>query len=287
MSIKKPLFVFFGTPQLSVCVLEQLEAHGLLPALVVTAPDRESGRGLQLTPSPVKQWALARGIDTLTPTTLRDEALLAELANTQWDLFVVAMYNKIIPKSILDLPTHGCLNVHPSLLPQFRGPSPILSAILADARTTGVSIMKLDEKMDEGPVLAQARIELEETDWPPKGSEFELLLATEGGNLLAETIPLWLAGKLPEEVQNHTEATYTKKFTTEDALIDPLDDPRAQLLKIKAFDKSPRAHFFTASGKRVIVVDAEMVEGKLVLTRVIPEGKKEMSYEDFLRGQSA
>jgi methionyl-tRNA formyltransferase len=287
MSNKNPLFAFFGTPHFSVVVLDSLEAHGLLPALVVTAPDKPQGRGLEVTPSPAKAWALERGIDVLTPTTLKDEQFIAELANSDWELFVVAAYSKLIPKTILEMPKRGCLNVHPSLLPKFRGPSPALSAILADERITGVSVMQMSEKMDEGPVVAQARIALEEEAWPPKGSEFEELLAQEGGNLLAETIPFYLKGQITPEPQNHSEATFSKKFSSTDAEIDLHGDAQAQLLKIRAFDKNPRAYYFAEKGEkkiRVIITDAEIVDGSLKLLTVIPEGKKEMPYEDFLRG---
>ena len=290
---KTPLFAFFGTPHFAVVVLERLEAHGMLPALVVTAPDKPQGRGLVLTPSPAKRWALERGIDVLTPATLRDESIVAELANTQWDVFVVAAYAKLIPKTILDIPRRGCLNVHPSLLPKFRGPSPAVSAILADERTTGVSIMQINEAMDEGPVVAQAKVEIEEADppaggWPPRGSVFEELLATEGGNLLAETLPFWVAGEITPEPQDNTQATYTKKFVDTDARLD-MDEKslpvgrqaREAFLKIKAFDTGPRAHFFQ-NNKRIIITDAQLRDGKLEILRVIPEGKKEMDYESFL-----
>ncbi len=284
MSAKKPLFVFFGTPDLSVCVLEALAAHGQLPALVVTAPPQPKGRGLVLTPTPVAAWAAERGIDTLTPKKL-DQDFVDMLANSDWDVFVVAMYAKLLPKQVLDLPRRGTLNVHPSLLPKFRGPSPVLSAILADERTTGVTIMQLTEKMDAGPIVAQARIEVDEDTgqggWPPKGSEFEIFLATEGGNLLAETLGPWVAGDIPAEPQDESAATYTKKFAPEDALIDPAGDPRTQLLKIRAFDKSPRAHFFQ-NGKRFIVTDATVEAGVLKILRVIPEGKKETDYQNVI-----
>ena len=282
--MNKPLFAFFGTPHFSTVVLSALEAHGLLPALVITAPDKPRGRGLEVSPSPVKEWALERGIDVLTPVTLKDETLVSELANTDWDIFVVAAYNKLIPKSVLDIPRRGCLNVHPSLLPKFRGPSPALSAILADERTTGVTVMQMSEKMDEGPIVAQAKVELEEDAWPPKGSMFEDLLAQEGGNLLAEILPDWIAGEITPEEQDASQATYSKKFTSEDALVDLSSDARQNLLKIRAFDKNPRAYFITPEGKRVIITEAEIREGKLEILKVIPEGKKEMEHKDFLRG---
>ena len=282
----QPLFVFFGTPVFSVRALDALEAQGLLPALVVTAPDKMRGRGLASSPSPVKEWALARGIEVMQPVTLKDPQFVAELSNTEWDMFVVAAYAKLIPQTVLDIPRRGCLNVHPSLLPKFRGPSPVLSAILADERTTGVSIMQMTERMDAGPVVAQARIELEEAEWPPKGSEFTELLFTEGGNLLAEILPEWLNGELEGMPQDEAAATFSRKFIDEDACVDVAGDARAALLKIRAFDQNPRAHFFaqTKSGERirVIITDAQLRDGTLEILRVIPEGRREMAYADFL-----
>lgn len=285
----KPLFAFFGTPKFAVDVLQALEKHGLLPAVVITAPDKPRGRGLELSPSPAKQWAVERGIDVLTPTTLKDEALIAELKNSDWDVFVVAAYNKLISRTVLDIPRRGVLNVHPSLLPRFRGPSPALSAILADERVTGVSIMLMNEKMDEGDIVAQARVELEEEapgstegGWPPKGSLFEELLATEGGNLLAETLPAWIKGEITPEPQDPGLATFSRKFTDADALINP-EGGRGDLLKIRAFDKGPRAYFKDSDGKRVIVTEAKLIDGKLEIVKVIPEGKKEMPYADYAR----
>jgi len=291
----QPLFAFFGTPKFAVDVLNALEANDLLPALVITAPDKKSGRGMELKPSPAKAWALERGIDVATPETLKNEAFQAELANTEWDVFVVAAYAKLIPKKILDIPKHGSLNVHPSLLPKFRGPSPALSAILADERATGVTIMQMTEKMDAGAVVAQAKVELDEESWPPKGSEFEELLATEGGNLLAETLPLYLKGEITPELQDESRVTVSRKFTDQDALIDL---PRSNLgidakyareafLKIRAFDKGPRAYMLVngpdRQAKRVIITEAAWREGNLEILKVIPEGKKEMLYKDFLR----
>ncbi len=264
-------------------VLDALEAKGLVPALVVTAPDKKQGRGMELTPCPAKQWAEERGIDVLTPATLKDEQLVAELSNTEWDVFVVAAYAKLIPKNILDIPRTGALNVHPSLLPKLRGPSPALTAILNDERVTGVSIMQMAEKMDAGPVVAQAKVELEEDAWPMPGSQFEELLATEGGTLLAETLPLWIAGEVTPEPQDEAAATFTNKFKDTDALVDLNGNVRENFLKIRAFDKNPRAHFFTSEGKRVIITDAQFKDGQLNILKVIPEGKKEQKYSEFLK----
>lgn len=283
MKNEKPLFAFFGTPKFSVDVLSALEKKGFLPALVITAPDKKRGRGQTLSPSPAKAWALERGIDVIEPATLKDEALVAELANSDWDVFVVAAYGKLIPQTILNIPHHGSLNIHPSLLPKFRGPSPAMSAILEDERSTGVSIMQMTEKMDAGPVVAQAKVELEEAAWPPKGSLFEELLATEGGNLLAEILPDWIAGTITPEKQDESKATFTKKFSDEDARIDLAGGAHNNLLKIRAFDTNPRAYFIE-DGKRVIITEAEIKDGVLEIQKVIPEGKKEMDFKIYRAG---
>lgn len=287
MSSNDYRFVFFGTPRFAVRVLDALEANGLLPALIVTAPDRPSGRGQELKPSAVKLWALEREIDVITPETLKDADLVAELGNTEWDFFVTAAYGKLIPKIILDIPRKGSLNVHPSLLPKFRGPSPVLSAILADARETGISIMLMDEGMDTGPVLSQARIEIEQEDWPMHGSIMEDLLSQEGGNFLSEVIPEWMNGTLTPEIQDDAKATYCKKFSPEDARINLADDAYQNLLKIRAFDKNPRAHMIDSEGKRLIITEASLQNGTLVLEKVIPEGKKEMPYADYLQSKKS
>ncbi len=247
-AMEHPLFAFLGTSIDSEFALKALEARGLEPALAV-----------------------------------RGKELPDELYNTEWDFILVCSYGKILPKKLLDLPRRGCINIHPSLLPKFRGPSPYVSAMLADERVTGVSVMLLEEKMDAGPILAQARIDIDEADWPPKGLVLSQMLFTEGVNLLADILPDWLAGRLEPAAQDESEATYTRKFTDADALLD-LSRPREAFLKIQAFDKSPRAHFMTEKGKRVVVTEAAWKDGALKILKVLPEGKKEMPYEDYLRG---
>lgn len=246
--MRDPVFAFFGTSVDSTFALKALEARGLVPAVV---------------------------IDT--------KQLPEELYNTDWDLFVVASYGKLLKKEVLDLPRHGCINIHPSLLPKYRGPSPYVSAILADERQTGISLMLMEEAMDAGPILAQARIEIDEADWPPKGLMLSEMLFTEGANLLADILPQWLDGSLAPEPQDESQATYTKKFADADALLD-LGKPREAFLKIQAFDKSPRAHFINEKGKRIVVTEAAWKDNALEIVRVLPEGKKEMLYTDYQRG---
>ncbi len=286
MSENKIQFVFFGTPDFAVGVLEELEKKNLLPSLVITAPDKPQGRGLTLTPPPVKVWAEARKISILQPEKLNEE-FLNELKKQNWDLFVVAAYGKIIPKNVLDFSEHGTLNVHPSLLPRLRGASPVQSAILSEEKT-GVTIMQIDEEMDHGPIVAQReRVIKDFTSNPPRGSELESDLAHFGGELLAEVIPEWISGKITPAPQDHTHATFCKKITKEDGLIDLASDPLENLRKIRAFDVWPGAYFFYTSAEkriRVRITDAEIREGEFRLLRVVPEGKKEMSFEDFSRG---
>lgn len=277
--------VFFGTDDFSTIVLDELIDAGFEPALIVAAPDAPKGRKLVRTPPPSKTWADEHGIDVVQPQSPTDPSFLAEIKSTDWDLFLVASYGYILPQAILDIPRHGVLNVHPSLLPKFRGASPVQSAILADEEQTGVTVMLVGKKMDSGPIVAQASIAPD--PWPPKAGMLKMLLAHEGGKLLAEVIPAWIEGSITPESQDDTLATYTKKVAKEDGHLDLAGDPYKNFLTIQALSENPGTYFFTKiSGKdiRVKVTDAEYKDGRLSITRVVPEGKKEMSYEDFLRG---
>ncbi len=281
---------FCGTSRFSILILEEMKRGGVLPSLIITAPPKPKSRGLNLTPSEVKVWADAHNIPTLEPIKL-DEDFFYQLSTINEQLFIIASYGKIIPRRILDMPKYGTLNVHPSLLPHLRGASPIQSAILEDApvgghHETGVTIMQIDEEVDHGPIVAQEKILV--PNWPPKGSVLEEMLGILGGKLLVKTIPLWIAGSITATEQDHNSATYTKKITKESGLIDLNDDPFRMYRKIRAFDVWPRAYFITKRNNRdirVVVTDAKIEDNKLIPLRVIPEGKKEMAYEDFLRGQ--
>jgi len=288
-------FAFFGTSRFSVIILEELVQASFLPNLIITAPARPKGRKLVLTPSEVKVWADTHTIPTLEPEKL-DEEFISQLSTKNCQLFIIASYGKIVPRTILDMPTHGTLNVHPSLLPELRGASPLQSGILADVEPgttheTGVSIMLIDEEVDHGPLVAQEKISI--PNWPPKESELEEILGVLGGKLLAQTIPLWVSGAITPKEQDHDHATYTKKMTKGSGQIYLDDDPVRMYRKIRAFDVWPRAYFTTTrNGQeiRVVVTEAHLNrdEGgiqKLILDRVIPEGKNEMAYGDFLRGQ--
>ena len=252
MKKKQINFVFFGTTPLAEGVLAELAKAELVPTRVIDSA--------KIAPE-----------------------LIEELSREEWDVFVVASFGAILPEKLLDIPKHGVVNVHPSLLPRLRGPSPMRSAILNDEKETGVSIMLLDEEMDHGPLLAQKKVPI--SPWPPHGKELDSLLAHEGGKLLAQILPLWVEGKLKQQKQNHDLATYTEKFTKEDGLLDLSGDAYKNLLKLRAFEGWPGTYaFFERAGKkiRVQILDAHLEGSKLVIDTVKPEGKKEMRYEDFL-----
>jgi methionyl-tRNA formyltransferase len=276
-------FAFFGTPALAVTVLDALDIAGFLPALVVTRPDAEQGRGNVLTPPKVKTWVSTQNIPILQPAKITPE-FVAELAREEWDLFIVAAYGKILPQALLDIPARGTLNLHPSLLPKLRGPSPIRSAILNDDRETGVSIMLLDAEMDHGPIVAQEKIKVAE--WPPKASDLENALARAGGNLLAKTLLPWMREEISAQEQDHERATYCKTTSKEDGLLDLAADPYQNLLKIRGLQGWPGTYTFFMRGEqkiRVQILDARVEGSKLVIYAVRPEGKRDMKYADFLR----
>ncbi len=293
--IRHTTFAFFGTDEFSVIVLDELKKAGFLPALIVTATDKKMGRGMRLTPPPAKLWAEKNNIPFLQPEKLNDE-LHYKLKTNDYGLFVVASYGKILPKSILDMPTYGVLNVHPSLLPLYRGPSPIESQILDDAKEVGVTIMKMDEEMDHGPVLARQELEFPISNFQfpnkfkiqnskfkiPNYTELHDILAHLGGALLAETIPRWLAGDITPREQDNAKATYTKKITKADGLISLGDASETLWRKFRAFSSWPSVYFFK-DNKRVKITDAAFENGKFVIKKVIPEGKKEMPYDSYER----
>ncbi len=276
-------FVFFGSDSIAIPVLEELEKQGFLPKLIVCSEDKEKGRGLKLTPPPSKLWAQERNIPVLQPKKL-DDNFLSQLTAYSLQLAVVASYGKIIPESILNIFSKGILNVHPSLLPKLRGPSPIESTILY-GEPAGVTIIKLDKEMDHGPIIAQKNIELGEK--PPQYKKAEIILGSEGGKLLGEILNDYIEGKLELREQEHSGATFTKKITKDDGLIHLTDNAENNLKKIRAFEEWPTAYFFydTKKGKlRIKIKTAHIENGELILDRVIPEGKKEMDWAHFRLG---
>ncbi len=283
-----PSFAFFGSSRLSVIVLNQLFDLGLIPQFVVTTPDKPVGRKQIITPNVVKQWAVAKKIPVYDPVKL-DLNFTKQLRERFDDqnmpqVFLVASFGKIIPTEIIDIPKNKTLNIHPSLLPQYRGPSPLPTAILEDTKKTGVSIMVVDEEMDHGPVIAQKEITVDE--WPIY-EDFEEYMAKEGAKLFAEILSDWIEGKIEPKEQDHSKASYTKKIAKEDAEIDLSADAYTNFRKIQAYHEWPQAFFFIErKGKkiRIKIIDACYKDGILTIQKVIPEGGKEMSYADYKRG---
>ncbi|MFC1921519.1 methionyl-tRNA formyltransferase, partial [Chloroflexota bacterium] len=209
--------VFMGTPEFSILPLERLVSGPFEVAAVYTQPDRTAGRGQTLVSSPVKKAAEDLGLRVVQPVSFRREETMEELKAIQPDLAVVAAYGKILPQVVLDIPVHGCINIHPSLLPRHRGVSPVPASILAGDEFTGVSIMLLDAGTDTGPVLAQAQIPV--LDYDTTGSLTGKLSLT-GAELLMEVIARYIKGEITPKPQNDAEATYCRMITKEEGEID-------------------------------------------------------------------
>jgi len=269
--------IFIGTSQFAAIILDKLCQANLKPVLVITAPDKPVGRKQIITPPPVKLTAEKYGIPISQPKVISN----FQFPISKPDLIVVAAYGQIIPKEILKIPRYGCLNVHPSLLPKYRGPSPIQAAILNGDKETGVTIIKMTEKVDAGPIISNIKYQISNIK-----INYEILhnkLAELGADLLIKTIPLWIKGKIKEKLQDESKASYTKILTKEDGLInwrDPIEKIERQ---IRAFNPWPGAYTIYR-GKMLKILEADIVNNQLILKKVQLEGKKPMRFEDFLRG---
>lgn len=287
--------VFFGTEQFSVPALEALLEAGYDIAAIITKPDARKGRGNKLFVHPIKQLGLDHNIPVWQPEKLRDiEQQLASLGTTA---AVLVSYGKIIPSSVIDIfEPIGIINIHPSRLPQYRGPSPIEAAILAGDSTTAISIMKLDQGMDTGPVFAQQEVVLHGTETKP---ELYNRLSHEGANLLVHILPDILSGKLkPVDQIKSSDVSITTLITKQDGLLDPSSEDAITLeRKIRAYLGYPKTKL-TLYDNDVVVTSAKstdsLMDGQLVVpcagqtylqieTLIAPSGRT-MSGSDFLRG---
>ncbi len=284
-------YAFFGTPDFAAIILKRLIASGDPPSVVVCNPDRPVGRKKIITSPPTKTIAQKSDILALQPEQL-DRAFGARIASFNCDFFIVAAYAKIIPAEILQIPPLGTIGVHPSLLPKYRGASPIQSVILAGERETGVTLYLLDEKMDHGPILASAKLKRE--SGRPAYEELQKELAELGGNLLVATLPMFFKDLIKGRPQNEAEATYTKKFTTEDGFVSEADlknarsgnDPKqAAVVDRKILALNPEPGVWTlrqvpldktrdTQGKqiRVKLLEAVVRDERLVLKKIQEEG---------------
>lgn len=294
-----------GTPAFSAPILRMLHEEGYDVAAVVTQPDRPVGRKKVLTPPPVKEEALALGIPVIQPEKLRGSQELQEIVALQPDLIVTAAFGQILPKELLDAPELGCINVHASLLPQYRGGAPIHQAIIDGQEKTGITIMYMAEKLDAGDIISQREIAIEETDHT--GGMFEKL-SDVGRELLKETLPSIIARTNERIVQNEDDVTYARNISREQELLDWNKEARTLYNQVRGLHPWPVAYttFEGANFKvwwaklgetKTTAIPGEVIniakdhfevatgDGKtLALYDVQPAGKKRMTAEEFLRG---
>jgi len=298
--------IFMGTPQFAVTILESLLSSPYQVLAVYTQPDKPVGRGQQVAFPPVKRLALEHGIPVIQPQTLKSTGVVEKLASFQPELIIVAAFGYILPPEVLALPRFACLNVHPSLLPRHRGPSPVANTILCGDELTGVTIMLMDSGMDTGPILAQEKLGISFMDTTDSLSS---RLADLGAKLLLETLPKWLGDKLEPQAQDESQATYSKLITSEDAEIDWHLSAVELWRRIRAYSPWPVCYTW-CQGKRLKIHEATPVDdmakgeigeviaskepprvgvitgrGILGLGQVQLEGKRKMSVDDFVRGK--
>jgi len=232
--------LFAGTPEFALASLEALTHAGIVPLAVLTQPDRPAGRGKRLTASPVKQFALEQGIEVLQPATLKDPDTIKQVAAFEPDILVVAAYGLILPQSVLDIPTKGCLNVHASLLPRWRGAAPIQAAILAGDEETGVTLMAMTAGLDCGPVYVEEAVAIgaDET-----AGELHDRLAALGGRLLVRHFDAIVNHALEAVEQDDSRATYAGKISKQDARLDWQEPAEALHRRIRAYNPVPGAFF--------------------------------------------
>lgn len=299
--MNNPRVLFAGTPEFARASLMALCDNGFAPVAVLTQPDRPAGRGKKLTQSPVKRFAVEQQIDVLQPSTLRDENVVAELAKLAPDVMIVAAYGLILPQAVLDIPTAGCLNVHASLLPRWRGAAPIQAAIIHGDDETGISLMSMTAGLDCGPVYARAAISIGRDE---TAGELHDRLAELGGQLLVRELGAILAGRLPAEEQDDSKANYANKINSSDAKLDWGLDAHLLLRHIRAFNPVPGAWFLYGDERikcwrarslagggepgRVISADGDGVvvacgRGALALSRLQRPGKRRVSAAEFAR----
>ena len=301
----RPRVVFMGTPDYAVPVLPALLDAGYEVAAVYTQPDRATGRGRRLAAPAIKRFAESQRLPVCQPASLRtDDSARQGLASLSPDLIVVAAYGLFLPADVLALPRLGCLNLHPSLLPRYRGPSPVASAILSGDAVTGVTIIRLDEGMDSGPVVAQRETPLQAEEM---ARDLTARLFLMGAELLLEVLPGWQHGEISTQPQDHSAATVTKRLAKEDGELDWSREATYIARQVRAYDPWPGT-FTSWRGKTLKVLEATVTEqqnvseppgsvvqltegvgvvtgqGVLGLRRLQLEGKRPATGPEFARG---
>ncbi len=303
--------IFMGTPEFAVPCLEHLILNQYQVVAVYTQPDKPVGRGRSLASPPVKRVALSWKLPVVQPVSLRKAEAVEQLASFHPDIMVVAAFGQTLPQSVLDIPKYGCINIHPSLLPRFRGASPVAAAILAGDDFTGVSVMLMDTGLDTGPILTRAQIFISAFD--TTGS-LTTKLSQVAARVLQEVLPCWLSGELIPQPQNEAEAVYSSPITKEKGEIDwhlPTIDiwrrvrafhpwpgcyTRWQGRQLQLIEAVPLPQEGTLDAGQVVALtptsgEAEAAfgvgtgDGILGVVKVQLEGKRAMSAAEFLRGQ--
>ncbi len=300
--------VFMGTPEFSVPPLEYLLKSEYQVVAVYTQPDKPTGRGRALEQSPVKKVALEHGVEVFQPLKLRNPDEVERLVNLKPDLILVAAFGQILPQSVLDIPRFGCLNIHPSLLPKYRGATPMPSAILSGDKDTGVTIMLMDAGMDTGSIVTQIIVCIEPDDTTESLSR---RLSQAGMRLLRETLPLWFDGSLKSRPQDGSKATYTAPISKKDGLVNWQASAEEISRRVRAFYPWPGCYTFwrgkslkileavpmqkerTQTPGKVIAltsgqpaaVGVETGNGVVGLLRIQLEGKRALTAAEFLPGQ--
>lgn len=301
--------IFIGTPEFGAIILEKLINSDYKPILIVTASDKPVGRKQTITPPPVKVVAQKYKVSVTQPENIKNLEL--EIKNLKPDLIIVAAYSQIIPKEILEIPKYGCLNIHPSLLPRWRGSSPIQYAILYGDKKTGVTIILMDEKIDHGPIIAQSSVKIEKNE---KSRSLHDKLANLGADLILETIWKWQKGLIKPRLQDEKSATFSKILIKESGKInwkktaDEIEREirafnlwpgsftfwqkdsqllRIKILKARVYKKAD--HFLSYPiGKTLVVpqneIGVQCRDNFLVIEKLQLEGKKETFSDDFIRG---
>lgn len=273
--MNKLKIVFFGTSNFGVPALRALFAAPFIEvvAAISTSP-KPAGKNRVVASTPITQEAKKLGLKIF-------ESLDADLRP---ELGIVASYGKILPESTLQIPKYGFLNIHPSLLPKYRGASPIEAAILNGDKETGVTIMQVDAKMDHGPILSQEAIKLRGDEF---ANELEEVLAKIGADLLLKTIPSYVHGEIVPKEQNHIKAIITKKITREDGRVDLSNDPKEIWRKFRAYHPWPgiwTSLRIKNKELRIKLLDIELANGKIKINKLQPEGKNPMTIDEFARG---
>ena len=301
--------LFMGTPDFALFTLKALVEDGKHSICgVITQPDKPKGRGYALLPPPVKVYAEEQGLAVYQPNTLKDESFAELLATLAPDLIVVVAYGKILPKNVIDFPKYGCINVHGSLLPEYRGAAPMQRAIIDGKGVTGITTMYMAEGLDTGDMLLKAEIEIGEND------NFEHIhdaLGALGAETLLDTVELLESGKAVRIPQDDSLSTYAKKIMKEDCLLSFDTDARTLHNLIRGLSPIPLAFTHTPDGKLLKIIESRIADetrehaedevGKVIsleggievackrgsvrFLRIIPEGKSRMSADDFVRGR--